>query len=483
MEKWNSKILLILAVAGGAIGIGNFCRFPTLFATWGGWFLVPYFISFFLLGLPLMFVEWTLGALAKKTDSHSLPTFLEKYFRNRNAKYMGFMAVACCLIIAGYYIIIESWMLGYSVISTGIFYQIPHTNLDKFFGNYISFNVSGNVTVIAVVSIILAVFLNFYFVIKGISKGVGTLIKYSMPLLLIMSLLMVIKVLLTPGIAEGIKFMFRGSAENLLNHQMWLDAAGQMFFSLSVGFTATMVYVTYSDKNLNIFRDGMVSAFLNMGIEVFIASFMTIPISFIIFGDKINEVIANSSIAFGMVSMPAVFQNNIWCFIWFLLLFVAALTSSVSMVQVFISFFSDKLKISKLKSGFITLVPFMAVLISAFYISKGIDIFDFWTNTVFMPIGALLLIILCHFLGKNFVSAFNENSEKPLSHFFEILIKYITPIYLIAATFPPMIKNIIKTFGEDGLLSSEWDVWIIRGIIAVIFIFTISIIGKKDIKK
>lgn len=482
MEKWNSKILLILAVAGGAIGIGNFCRFPTLFATWGGWFLVPYFVSFFLLGLPLMLVEWTLGCMARDTDSHSLPTFLEKYFRNKNFKYLGFMAVACCLIIAGYYIIIESWMLGYSIISTGLFQKIPKDGLDVFFGNYITLEAGLDLKIIAIAAVIISVYLNFYFVIKGISKGVSTLIKYSMPLLLIMSLIMVIKVLLTPNILEGIKFMFRGDMHNLLNYQMWLDAAGQMFFSLSVGFSCTMVYVSFSKNEINIFKDGMTSAFMNMGIEVLLASFMTIPISYIIFGDRIKEVIANSTIAFGMISMPAVFQNNIWCFIWFFLLFVAALTSSVSMVQVFISFLSDKFGISKLISGFISIVPFMFVLVSAFYISKGIDIFDFWTNTVLMPIGALFLIFLCHCLGKNFVKTFNENSKRPINAFLQIIIKYVTPIYLIIATFPPMIKNLGEMFKQEGFLSQDWNVWLVRAIIIVIFALTIFAIGKKNIK-
>ena len=483
MDKWNSKILLILAVAGGAIGIGNFLRFPTLFAQYGAWFLVPYFVSFFLLGLPLMLVEWTLGAYSRDKGENSLATMLKKVFPNHIwVKYLGILCVTCCLIIAGYYIYIESWMLGYSVISLkGTFNTLPAEKLGEFLGNYTTFKSGTELGVICLITLLITIFLNFYFVAKGVSKGVGNLIKWSMPILLIMSILMLVKVLFTPGIGEGIKYMYRGEPSDLLNTKMWIDAASQMFFSLSVGFTSTYVYVTYSKNNLNIFSDGLTSSFMNMGIEVILASFIAIPVSFLAFGDKMDEVAHSSSIAFGMVSMPAIFQNipgcSFWCFLWFLLLFLAALTSSVSMVQVFVSYLCNKLKISGVKSAWLNFLLFAVVAFTAVKLNGAIDELDFWTNSIFMPIGALILISVVHALRGNFVKKFNENSKTKMPNSILFIIKYVTPIYLLLAIIPFVI-----TSGKDVLFGNEITVeqWFCRGLIVVMMIIYGMILGKKD---
>ena len=108
---------------------------------------------------------------------------------------------------------------------------------------------------------------------------------------------------------QVIKYMFQPRA-SLWDTKMWIDAASQMFFSLSVGFTATFTYVTYADKNLDISKQGLMASFMNVGMEVLIASFIAIPVSYIAFGaDKIQDVVKGSSIAFGMVSMPSIFNN------------------------------------------------------------------------------------------------------------------------------------------------------------------------------
>lgn len=485
-ETWGSKLLLILAVAGGAIGIGNFLRFPTLFAQYGGWFLVPYFASFFLLGLPLMLIEWTIGAYSRDEERHSLSTFLEKRFPNyRFVKYLGIISVACCLIIAGYYIYIESWMLGYSILSLkGVFNNIPANELGDFLGSYIGFKGGVEVAVITIISLVIAVFLNFFFVAKGISKGISVVIKWSMPILLIMSLLMLVRVFCQPNIFDGIKYMFRGDISQLFNLKMWVAAASQMFFSLSVGFTSTMVYVTYSKNNIDILKDGATSAFMNMGIEVLIASFMTIPVSFLVFGEKMDQVAHSSSIAFGMVSMPSIFQDipgaSVWCFLWFFLLFIAAVTSSISMVQVFQSYLCDKLDISKVKSSLLNLCVFILVIIPTVVVPCGIDEFDFWTNTVLMPIGALILVCIVHGLKDSYSEKYKENTKHRTSGVGKFITKYITPLYLIIIIVPFIVNTVRDMFAGKDL---NWEHYLCRGVIIVVFlIYGLTLHHKKNKK-
>ncbi|MBQ0105143.1 MAG: sodium-dependent transporter, partial [Armatimonadetes bacterium] len=437
MERWNNRFLLILAVAGGATGIGNFLRFPTLFAQYGGMFLIPYLCSFFILGLPLMFIEWILGAMARDCGKNSLSLFLEVCFKNRFVKYLGVACVSACLIISGYYMYIESWILGYGWISiTGGFKNMASSDMGDFLGQYITIG-DGVCDVIVIVALIITVFLNYYFTARGISKGIASLIKFSMPLLMIIALIMLVKVLFfTPGSWEGIKYMFSPRV-GLSESKMWIDAASQMFYSLSVGFTSTFTYVTYADKNLDISKQGLMASYMNVGMEVLIASFIAIPVSYVAFGaDKIQDVVNSSSIAFGMVSMPAIFNNipggSFWNFLWFFLLFIAALTSSLSIVQPSASFFCNKFNISKFKGTVCSLLVCLLIIIPSVVISVGVDEFDFWANSFIIPFGAFFLIWIIYMIGpKKCWAAYEENSTRPLNGFMKFCIQFATPLMLI----------------------------------------------------
>jgi len=362
-ETWGSKLMLILAVAGGAIGLGNFLRFPTLFAQYGGWFLVPYFISFFILGIPLMYVEWTLGIMGRDENKHSLFTLLDKFFyKKKSYRFLSILAILCVLVIGGYYVYMESWMLGYSALSLGgAFKTVKPDDLDNYLSNYLNFNLGTSATVISVISIVVCVFLNMYMSAKDVTSGIGKFINWCMPLLAVMCVVMLIKVFCTDNIVSGLKYMMRGEPSCLLDPKIWVAAASQMFFSLSVGFTASLVYVTYSNDDVNIRKDGFCCANINMLTEVFLASFLSIPIGFLAFGAETTEIAKSSTYCFGMVAMPSMFQGlfmaPVWCFLWFFLLFIAALLSSLSIFQVFVSYLSDLFNMSKVKSVVINMIP------------------------------------------------------------------------------------------------------------------------------
>ena len=449
-DIWGNKLLLVLAVAGGAIGIGNFLRFPTLFAQYGGLFLVPYICSFFILGLPLMFIEWILGAMARDCGKNSLSLFLEYYAKNKFIKYLGIACVSACLIISGYYMYIESWILGYGWISiTGGFTNMASGDMGDFLGQYITLG-DGICDVLVIVALVITVFLNYFFTAKGISKGIAGLIKVSMPVLMIIAIIMLIKVLFfTPGSWEGIKYMFQPRT-GLGDSKMWIDAASQMFYSLSVGFTATFTYVTYADKNLDISKQGLMASYMNMGMEVLIASFIAIPVSYVAFGaDKIQDVVHSSSIAFGMVSMPAIFNNipggSFWNFLWFILLFVAALTSSLSIVQPSASFFCNKFSISKFWGTVCSFFLCLLIIIPSVLISVGVDEFDFWANSFIIPFGAFFLIWIVYYIGpEKCWKKYEENSTKPLNGFMKFCITVATPLMLII-----VMSLYIANYGMD----------------------------------
>ncbi len=489
MDRWNNRFLLVLAVAGGAIGIGNFLRFPTLFAQYGGLFLIPYLISFFIIGLPLMFTEWILGAMARDVKMNSLASFLEVYHNNRVLKYFGVAALSACLIISGYYIYIESWILGYGWISvTGGFKHIEASAMGDFLGSYMTLG-DGVCDILCILCLLITIFLNYYFTAKGIAKGIATLIKVSMPLLIVIALFMLANIFYIPGTWAGIKYMFEPRVD-LWNSKMWVDAASQMFFSLSVGFTATFTYVTYADKNLDIAKQGLMASFMNVGMEVLIASFIAIPVSYVAFGaDKIQEVVKGSSIAFGMVSMPSIFNNvpggQFWSFLWFFLLFIAALTSSLSIVQPSASFICNKFKTNKLWGSVASFVISLIILVPSVLCAVGIDEFDFWANSFIVPIGSLLLIVIVYSIGKEKCwVCFENNSSSKLNWFMKFCISWATPLFLII-----VITLYIFNYGREIITCSNYEpekipqVILCRALMVVIILIYALIIHFKKIKK
>lgn len=459
-DIWNNKFLLVLAVAGGAIGIGNFLRFPTLFAQYGGMFLIPYICSFCVLGLPLMFAEWILGAKARDCGKNSLCLFLEYAHRNNMVKYLGIAAVSACLIISGYYMFIESWILGYSYLSlTGAFSSMASDQMGDFLGKYMTIG-DGSCDILCITALIITLFLNYYFTARGISKGISSLIKVSMPLLITIALIMLAKVLFfTEGSWEGIRYMFQPRVP-ITDTKMWIDAASQMFFSLSVGFTATFTYVTYADKNLDISRQGLMASFMNIGMEVLIASFIAIPVSYLAFQDRIQDVVSSSSIAFGMVSMPSIFNDIpggfFWNFLWFFLLFIAALTSSLSIIQPSASFFCNKFGINKLWGTVCSFFVCLIIIIPSVLIPVAIDEFDFWANSFIVPVGAFFLIVAIWLLGpKNCWETYEQNSAKPLTPFMKCCIQYITPILLIIVMILYIMNYGLLIISCDGYTSEQ----------------------------
>ncbi|MGB9590462.1 MAG: sodium:calcium symporter, partial [Candidatus Hydrothermia bacterium] len=199
-EHWGSSLGVILAMAGNAVGLGNFLRFPVQAAkNGGGAFMIPYFISFLLIGLPLMWVEWTIGKRAGLLGHSSTPGAYESIWRSPIAKYLGIMGILFPLIIVTYYIYIESWCLGYSILS--VVGQLPKmpalvdtgvAQVLKPFADFLSgyqqsrILAGGNIIVPSVACyffFIITLALNVWILSLGIKKGIEILAKIAMPVL------------------------------------------------------------------------------------------------------------------------------------------------------------------------------------------------------------------------------------------------------------------------------------------------------------
>jgi len=209
-EQWASKIGLVLAMAGNAVGLGNFLRFPMQAAqNGGGAFMIPYVIAFLLLGLPLMFVEWSMGRFGGGKGHATLPGIFGCIKNSKFFRWLGVMGVWIPLFIASYYVFIESWALGYSFFSFIQPWGEPtQVNLTNFFNAYTSYSAKTTGTfILAYVIFIITISVNTYILYKGISKGIEKVAKVMMPALFIFAVILLVRVITlgvpNPGISEG----------------------------------------------------------------------------------------------------------------------------------------------------------------------------------------------------------------------------------------------------------------------------------------
>ena len=249
-EHWGSKFGIILAVAGSAIGLGNFLRFPAkVVENGGGAFMIPYFISILLLGIPLMWVEWTLGRHGGLHGSGTAPGIFHRIApKFRWAKYLGILGVLGPLIIFMYYLYIESWTLGYSFFAlTGKYTDITDPSMLKsFLSGYqgIEYNQFFQGIQWAYVFFLITFAINMYVIYQGVCGGIEKLCNWAMPVLILCGIILLIRVLTlgSPNaahpdwnVANGLGMIWNPDFSRLTDAKIGLESSGQVFFTFSVG--------------------------------------------------------------------------------------------------------------------------------------------------------------------------------------------------------------------------------------------------------
>ncbi|MGQ3684488.1 MAG: sodium-dependent transporter [Candidatus Loosdrechtia sp.] len=489
-EHWGTRLGLILAVAGNAVGLGNFLRFPVQAAKHGGGaFMISYFVSFLLLGIPLMWVEWSMGRYGGARGHGASPGVFHLLWKARISKYLGIIGIVCPLTIVVYYLYITSWTVGYSLFSLS--QRLPHVENMKdlegtlkpftlFHSQYIGtgefFLVPSFLAYAVFVFTLLASVLTLA---RGISKGIELLAKIAMPLLFLFAVLLVIRVFtldnpLHPdnNPLKGLAFLWEPDFSKLLDLNVWLAAAGQMFFTLSLGMGAILTYASYLRENDDIALSGLTTASTNEFAEVVLGGSIAIPAAVVFFGVTHVERIANEgAFHLAFVSMPAVFSfiplGYIFGFLWFGLLFFAGITSVVALSQPAIAFLEDEFQIERKHAawgvgGFLFVSSHIPV-----FIKGTLDELDFWSGTFFITLFATMEIILFFWIfgSRNAWEEMNRGAEIRIPRIFFYVCKYITPNILIIIFAGWMIQ-----YGGYELITTSPDKWIARGYLIVSFL-------------
>jgi len=505
-ENWSSGLGVILAVAGSAVGLGNFLKFPGQVAMYGGAsFMIAYVISFFLLGLPIAIVEWTIGRHGGSRGFNSPPGLIAQICPWKNIKYAGILGVLLTTIIYCYYIYIESWCLGYAVnFAAGGLQFNSIAEAGDFFGNFIGAAKDGSALGFGwdkvAIYFAFSFALNFCLIYRGVSKGIEFFCKYAMPTLVLIAIILVIRVMTLGNVApehpersinQGLGFMWNpvkvvleeksagdnwveasrlvgdidtnaaqkkveaarasGAAnlrireisvfEQLLNPSIWIAAAGQVFFSLTVGFGAIMTYASYLKKRDDIVLSAVTSSSANEFCEVCLGGLITVPAAVAFFGVSGVMGAGLSLFDLGFRVLPLFFAQiplgAFFGFLFFFLLYLAAVTSSLSMLQPGIAFIEEAMNVGRKASTL--LLGVITFFISGFvvYFSKDLkamDTFDFWMGQVAVYVFAMIQVCLFAWVmgARRGVELANYASIIKLPKFTSIILSCVTPFILIA---------------------------------------------------
>jgi SNF family Na+-dependent transporter len=445
-----------MAVAGSAIGLGNFLRFPAkAAANGGGAFIIPYLIALFLLGIPLMWIEWTLGRYGGGFGHGTAPGIFHSIWqKNRFIRYFGVIGIFGPIVIFIYYTFIESWTLGYSAFALmGKFTTITdQSTMKSFLQGYqgVTQNQFFQNLGWAYFFFLITFALNIAVIYHGIKGGIEKLCKWAMPLLFVCGILLMLRVLTlgTPdpahpdwNISNGFGYLWNPDFSALKSAKVWLEAAGQIFFTLSVGIGVILTYASYLSRGDDVVLSGLTASSTNELAEVILGGSIVIPAAFVFFGPVDIQAIAQSgTFNLGFVTMPLVLNKLPWAeifaFIWFLLLFLAGITSSVSLAQPAVAFLEDEFNINRKKAvAIFAVATFILCQPAIFFLKNGVvDELDFWGGTFFLVVfGLIETILFAWVFGMN--KAWDEihhGADMQIPKVYKFIIKYVTPTFLIA---------------------------------------------------
>lgn len=418
-EGFSSKAGAIAAAAGSAIGLGNIWRFPYILGENGGAaFLLIYILFTILIASPVLLSEFAIGRMAGRPVTaafkHLAPG--KKWY------YIGVSGVLCAFIILSFYNVVAGWTLCYSYVAvTGELTTMNQAEIGTFFDN-----VSSD-PVICIIGMVIFAGLASFVVMRGVEKGIEKYSKILMPLLLVLIIIVCVRSLTLDGAHKGLSFLLKPDFSKLTSESMFV-ALGQAFFSLSIGMGAMTTYGAYISKKQNL-ASSVVSIAMIDFLVAFLAGLMIFPSAFA-FGINPGQ---GPGLVF--VTLPGLFNQmafgQLVSIIFFVLLAIAALTSTMSLLEVIVSFFTSefgmKRKLATFLASLLTVVMGIVCAVS----TTVFNFFDGFSANVMLPLGAFFIILFVSFvLGRDKLKAELEAHGQEFSIFniFFFLVRYIVPV-------------------------------------------------------
>lgn len=445
-SSFSGNLGFVLAAAGSAVGLGNLWRFPYLAAQYGGGiFLFVYLILLFTFGFSLLILEIAIG---RKTKESSINAYGKL---NKKFGWMGILSLLIPVLILPYYSVIGGWVIKYmTVYLTG---QGKAASDSGYFGSFIGQTASPMFMFFIFISLTIIV------VAFGVEKGVERVSKLMMPVLILITIGIVIFVATIPGAIEGIKYYILPDFSKF-SFKTLCAAMGQLFYSLSIAMGIMVAYGSYVKDDIDLNKSVTNIEIFDTLIAI-LSGMMIVPAVYIFSGE---EGLATGGAGLMFKTLPKVFDampmGNIIGGAFFVLVFLAALTSSISLTEAIVSMFMDKFKMTRIKAVVIIYVITLALGVPSalgygiwsHITVLGMDFltfFDYISNSVMMPILAIGTCLLAGWFMnlKDIEFEITKNGEVfKRKNIFRMMIKYVAPVFLV-------IILVFYTLAQFGFIS------------------------------
>ncbi len=455
MEKhanFGSRMGAIFAAAGSAVGLGNIWRFPMLVGDNGGAaFILIYIICILFVGIPIMVGEFVIG---RHTQSNMIEAFRQlapgKWWR-----IIGVMGIGVAFIILSYYIVVSGWTLYYAYSSFTGALADPDCNYGAFFGDFVA---NPWLSLLAAVVFML---LTHLIIIRGVQNGIEKCSKVLMPMLLLIIGILVVCTFSMPGINEGLTFLLKPDFSKL-TISVVLAAMGQAFYSLSVAMGCLCTYASYFGRNTRLVSSALSVSSIDTFVAV-LSGFIIFPAVFSVPGVEVNAgpglVFQTLPYVFNMAFGNVPFLAYIFSGLFYILLFLAALTSAISLHEAVTAYVHENWHITRKKAS--TIVSASAMFMGVFCcLSFGVlshwtifgltifDLFDVVSSTIILPLGGVLLALFVGwYLNRELVRKEITNDGQVSQRIFPILmflLRWVAPIAILTM----FVKGLIEMFGK-----------------------------------
>ena len=475
-EAWKSKLGFILAASGSAIGLGNIVFFASnAYQYGGGAFYLPYFVALFVIGIPVMIMEFSLGTMTGR----SFPLALHRLV-GKKGEFIGWFTMASALFITMYYITILGWALSMMFGAFGGLLTdpafAPFTGMTEptpgpsalvyFFGLIATWKPMLSVAIIWALTVLI------------LWRGTSTIeaaVRVFVPLMWIFMIVLIWRGLTLPGGTDGVLYLFTPNLDGISDVNVWQGAFAQMFFSLSLGLGTMTAYASYLPKDADQINNSLLVSFLNCGFE-YIAG---VAIFAMLFVFALNPAGTTLSLSFFVIPQGiAAFPVGVKLFgvLFFFLLVIAGLTSAVSLVEGLAAPLIDKLHISRAKALTLVMVPgvlgslafALPYIIDPTLSANGtlgltlLDILDHWAFRYSLIFGGFMQCILIGWVfgADKLRQAANKHSKFKLGRWFNWLIKLVIPLLLGYVLFETLRQDLTQPGGLYGslydLTAYEW---------------------------
>ena len=485
-EQWGSRAGFILAAVGSAIGLGNIWRFPYMaYENGGGAFFIPYIFAMITAGIPFMILEFSMGQKYRGSAPKTLAKIHSKF------EWLGWFQVGVAAVIAVYYVAVIGWSISYFGLS---FTQGWGTDTNAFFfSEYLKLGDNsptdlGSIQWKIALSMVIAWAITYTAIAKGVKSGIERASKIMMPILFLMVIFLIGRMVFLPGALDGVNYMFEPDFSKIWDVKVWAAAYGQIFFTLSIGFAIMLAYSSYLPEKSDITNNAFMTVLINCGFSILAGIMIFSVLGYMAQeqGKPLTEVVS-AGVGLAFVTLPAAINllpaPYILGPLFFFALVVAGLSSHISIMEAVTSAIIDKLKWSRKKAA--NVVIGTGFVVSMAFATNGglllLDLVDHFANNIGIMVGGLVEIVLMAWLLKrvpevrNYV---NERSDFSIGQWFEICLRFVTPIMLAIILATKLYALFTEGYGG-------YDLTVGWALIAALFIFglVINAVNRKETAK